>query len=109
MEIKIDPKEIQAAIVAEITKTAFGESIVAAVNKAMTEKTGAYGVSGDTIIEKAAKEQVLKVVAKAVDAELEKRTEDIKVTVRESITDDVVKEMTSNIIGVMTGRLKVDY
>ena len=108
MELKIDPQELQAAIVAEITKTAFGEAIVAAVNKSINAKSGNFG-TGETIIEQAAKAQVLKVVALAVDAELEKRKDEIKEIVRAAITDDVFSAMTSNVIGVMTGRLKVDY
>ncbi len=106
MEIKIDPEVLQKAIVAEITKTTFGEAIVNAVNKALTQKTGGY--SSNTIIEAAAGEQVRKVVSLAISKELESKQEEIKALVQNCITDEVFKEMVSTSIGVMTGRLQLE-
>ena len=107
MEIQFDAEKLQEAIVKEITTTTFGGCIASAVEKQLHQRDN-YG-HGDTVIERAAKEQVSKVVSHVIANELQNKRSDIKRLVREALTDDVYSEMVSTVVKIMTGRIKVDY
>ncbi len=103
MEVNIDSKVIQDAVVKAITDSTIGDAIKEAIQKALTEEKS---YNSGTIVENACKTEVNRIVTVLIREELETRKEKIREIVTPLISDEVLLEMSSVAIEVMTGTLK---
>lgn len=102
MEINIDAKEIQEAIVKSITETTIGEEIKKAISKVLFEEPIGYGRK--SIIEEACKNEVQRMVSILIRQELDNRKEKICELIRPQISDDIILTMTSSALEFMINK-----
>ena len=98
MEINIDTKAIQDAIVRSVADSAIGETIKKYIGTALTERRG-YGT--DSILEEATKAEVARAISLIVREEIDARREEIRALVVPYITEEVVTKMMGAAMQVM--------
>lgn len=103
MEVNIDTKAIQDAIVRAVADSTIGNLIKEAIQKALEEKQG-YG--RESILEVVAREQINLIIGQIVRVEVDKNKDKIRALVLPLLTDEVLGKMGSAAIEVMLGNLR---
>ena len=103
MEVNIDTKAIQDAIVRAVADSTIGNLIKEAIQKALEEKQG-YGRG--SILEVVAREQINLIIGQIVRVEVDKNKDKIRALVLPLLTDEVLGKMGSAAIEVMLGNLR---
>lgn len=103
MEINIDTKAVQEAIVRAVADSTIGELIKENIAKALTEKKG---YDQGSILEDAAKDEINRLIAIIVREELGKNKDKIREHILPMLTDEVLQKMGSAALEVMLGNLE---
>ena len=103
MEVNIDTKAIQDAIVRAVADSTIGNLLKEAIQKALEEKQG-YG--RESILEVVAREQINLIIGQIVRVEVDKNKDKIRALVLPLLTDEVLGKMGSAAIEVMLGNLR---
>lgn len=103
MEINIDSKAIEDAIVKGVIDSAIGKQIVDVIQDIINEKTSPWG--SKNILHDAIKREVNKVIGRIVQEEILKNEEKIKGIILPKITEKVLDDLVTASFNVMIGNI----
>jgi len=104
MEVNLDTNAIQDAVVRAIADSAIGEQVKTVIETQLTAKDKSW--DSDTIMQKAIKGEVNRLIGQIVREEIDGRKEEIKAVVAPQLTEEVIKEMAGAAFEVMLGNLQ---
>ena len=102
MEVNIDTKAVQEAIVRAVADSTIGELIKETINKALTEK---QGYNRDSILQEAAEKEINRIIGIIVREEMDKNKDKIREHILPMLTDEILNKMVSAAFEVMLGNL----
>ncbi len=104
MEINIDTKDIQEAVVKAISDSAIGEQVTKVIQEQFTAKKNSW--DSETMMEAAISEEIRRVISLILREEIESKKEEIRALVTPMLTDEIIKDMGSAAFEVMLGTLR---
>lgn len=107
IKVEIDPAAVEKKIVDSIIHSGIGKQIDKAIQEMLTANVGGSWGPRQTIVEKAIRGEVETCIGRIIHLEIEARRDEIAIQVRDLLTPDVIREMSSTAVGIMAGRLQV--
>ena len=104
MEINIDSKTIEDAIVKAVIDSAIGTQIIEVIQDVLTEKTSPWG--NKNILHDAIKREVNTTIGRIVQDEILKNEQKIKEIILPKITEKVLDDLVSAAFKVMLGDIE---
>lgn len=107
IEVSLDAKAVEQAIVDAVLKSALGPAMVKAIDETLTKREGPYGHQ-ENLLQRVVGRQVETVVAEAVCAHLQSQGDKIRALVADAITDEFLNAAVGKTVARIVARSERD-